>query len=92
MAEPNVDPGSINPCLLILGCSRCSPPKVINPHQNQGHPHINKQGLINPGSTLGSQVLGVFFGGGRPRAKRSKRLAANGGVLDLVARLGLERD
>ena len=25
----NVDPGLINPCLLIWGCS---PPRVINPH------------------------------------------------------------
>ena len=36
----NADPGLINPCLLLCGCS---PPKVINPHKNQGHPHINKQ-------------------------------------------------
>ena len=45
----NFDPGLINPCLLIWGCS---PPTVMIPTTNQGHPHINKQGFINPGSTL----------------------------------------
>ena len=26
----------------------------LNPHSNQGHPHINKQGFVNQGSTLHS--------------------------------------
>ena len=30
---------------------------MINPHQNQGHPHISKQGFINPGSTLWPHML-----------------------------------
>ena len=50
----NVDPGLINPCLFIWGCS---PPKVLIPTKTRiGHPHINKQGLINLGSALPSLV------------------------------------
>ena len=45
----NADPGLINPFFLIWGCP---PPKATNLHENQGHPHINKQGAINPGSTI----------------------------------------
>ena len=45
----NVDPGLINPCLLIWGC----PWFVVGIITVGGeHPHINKKGFINPGSTL----------------------------------------
>ena len=45
----NVDPGLINPCLLIWGCPRFWWGFITFGGE---HPHINKQGLIHPGSTL----------------------------------------
>ena len=51
--EGNVDPGLINPCFVIWGC----PWFVLGIITFGGeHPHINKQGFINPGSTLVSLV------------------------------------
>ena len=34
--------------MIIVG----APPKVNNPHQNQGQPHINKHGFIHRGCSL----------------------------------------
>ena len=58
----NVDPGFIKPCLLIWGCS---PPKVIPTKTRIGHPHIDKQGFIHPGSTLTFIYPGFDCGSGR---------------------------
>ena len=53
-------PGLINPGSLIWGCS---PPVLVGIyHFWRGHPHINKPGVINPGSTLVALARQNFIG------------------------------
>ena len=47
----NVDPGLINPCLLIWGCPTGFS-EDLSLWRVFPHPNINKQGFIHPGSTL----------------------------------------
>ena len=62
-------PGEYTPVFENIGVF----PYKSDESQSQGHPHINKQGFINPGSTLTFSFSRVWF---IPRQQKVKLLAA----------------